>query len=286
MHTMTIFGIDYAWGHPSTASMKALGVKFACRYLSYDTEGKTITPAEAQALAAAGIWIVAVWETSASRAKRGHAAGVSDAREALRQSNALGMLKDRPIYFAVDFDAGLGDWPEVREYFRGVNSVIGLGRTGMYGGYDPVRWGFDQGVIEWGWQTYAWSEGKWDARAELQQYRNGMRVGGKDCDFNRAMTEDYGQWMPSLSPVTPLPPPPVVPPSPDPPLTQPPVRKSSMCRTWQAQMAKRGWEIDVDGWYGPDSEAVCRAFQELHGLAVDGVVGPITWKAAWTRPTS
>jgi peptidoglycan hydrolase-like protein with peptidoglycan-binding domain len=55
-------------------------------------------------------------------------------------------------------------------------------------------------------------------------------------------------------------------------------------RTWQQQMAHRQWTIDVDGIYGPQSENVCRLFQGEKGLAVDGLVGPQTWGAAWTAP--
>jgi len=54
--------------------------------------------------------------------------------------------------------------------------------------------------------------------------------------------------------------------------------------TWQQQMAKRGWTIAVDDKYGPQSEHVCREFQAEKGLEVDGVVGTITWGAAWTAP--
>jgi len=53
---------------------------------------------------------------------------------------------------------------------------------------------------------------------------------------------------------------------------------------WQAQMAARGWSIDVDDQYGRQSEGVCRSFQIDKGLDVDGVVGPVTWDAAWTAP--
>lgn len=54
--------------------------------------------------------------------------------------------------------------------------------------------------------------------------------------------------------------------------------------TWQAQMHRRGWTIAVDDIYGPQSERVCEAFQHEKGLADDGIVGPITWAAAWTAP--
>ena len=53
---------------------------------------------------------------------------------------------------------------------------------------------------------------------------------------------------------------------------------------WQQRMRDRGWKIDVDSVYGPRSEQVCRQFQREKGLAVDGLVGPKTWAAAWTAP--
>lgn len=60
---------------------------------------------------------------------------------------------------------------------------------------------------------------------------------------------------------------------------------------WQARMAWRGWTIAVDGDYGPQSMAVCTAFQQdsnAHNwpLTVDGEVGQYTWRAAWERPVS
>jgi hypothetical protein len=57
-------------------------------------------------------------------------------------------------------------------------------------------------------------------------------------------------------------------------------------RTWQQQMANRGWTIGVDGQYGPQSAGVCRSFQQEKGLGVDGVVGPQTWAASWNMPVT
>lgn len=53
---------------------------------------------------------------------------------------------------------------------------------------------------------------------------------------------------------------------------------------WQRQMRRRGWSIDVDGLFGPATEAVVEAFQTEKGLKVDGRVGPKTWAAAWAAP--
>lgn len=54
--------------------------------------------------------------------------------------------------------------------------------------------------------------------------------------------------------------------------------------TWQTQMTLRGWSIDADGLYGPQSASVCRGFQQEKGLDADGLCGPATWAASWTEP--
>jgi surface antigen len=68
-------------------------------------------------------------------------------------------------------------------------------------------------------------------------------------------------------------------------LLQPPVMSGDDVRTWQQRMHDRGWTLDVDGAYGPESDQVCRDFQAGKRLEVDGVVGPETWRAAWAPVT-
>lgn len=280
---VNVFGIDYAWGRPSIASMTAGGVKFAARYLSHDTSGKNLSRSEADRLAKAGIWCVVVWETTASRAKSGgRSGGVADAKAARDQAKACGMPDGRPIYFAVDFDAVRKDWPKITEYFKGVISVLGIDHVGMYGGYDPIRWGFDDHLITWGWQTYAWSEGRIDPRTHLYQYSNDRRMGGVDCDFDHAFWPDYGQWMPGRLPDDS--PPVMFPPFPGRIITQPPIMHGADVKTWQERMKVRGWTIEADGSFGPDSERVLRAFQAEKGMMVDGILGPESWRAAWMAP--
>lgn len=55
---------------------------------------------------------------------------------------------------------------------------------------------------------------------------------------------------------------------------------------WQQKMHARGWNIGVDGWYGPVSASICKQFQAEKGLTVDGIVGPVTWNATWTSPVT
>jgi hypothetical protein len=200
-------GVDYAWGRPGATALKAAGKTFAMRYLSHDGSGKNLDHAEAVHLSNAGIDLGVVWETTAKRALAGHATGAQDARDADAQARACGMPHDRPIYFAVDFDASSGQRSAILDYFRGVASVLGVSRTGMYGGYYPIKWAFDAGVIRWGWQTYAWSGGKWDSRAQLRQYSNDHVIGGVGLDYDRSTKSDFGQWKVGVVPVvTPTPP--------------------------------------------------------------------------------
>lgn len=57
-------------------------------------------------------------------------------------------------------------------------------------------------------------------------------------------------------------------------------------RRAQQRLADRGWRIGVDGYYGPRTEDVVTAFQREKGLTVDGLLGPVTWRALWTEPVT
>lgn len=59
---------------------------------------------------------------------------------------------------------------------------------------------------------------------------------------------------------------------------------STGLRLWQARMRERGYSLEVDGRYGPETERIVRYFQRLIGATVDGKIGPATWRAAWDEP--
>jgi hypothetical protein len=190
------FGIDCIASPPVT-DLKAAGVTFVCRYLSEinsATQVKLLTAAEALVLGQAGIAIVSNYEWYGNRAAEGFASGVVDAQIAEAQHAACGGAADRPIYFSVDFDTFAT--PAIIEYFKGIASVIGLHRTGAYGSYNLIRGLFDASAITWGWQTYAWSAGAWEPRAQIQQYQNGMMLAGLSVDYDRSTVSDFGQWFP------------------------------------------------------------------------------------------
>jgi hypothetical protein len=178
------------------SSIVSMGYQFVCRYVS-GGNSKDITSSEASALQAAGLDIVLVWETSGlagTDVSDPMSQGVTDATAAESEAASVGAPSTRPIYFAVDFDASSSDESAVNAYFQGVASVIGLSRTGVYGGYYIVNELFNSGLVEWGWQTYAWSSGQWDARAQLRQTQDDIDNGQLDAD--QGVAADFGQWGP------------------------------------------------------------------------------------------
>lgn len=181
-------GIDFAWGAPSAAEAKShYGAAFGASYLSFDaSKGWAQRAGLVADYHAHGLGTVAVWETSARRASAGRAAGEADARTARGQAATLGNTAST-IYFAIDYEAR---GAEIDGYFRGVHAILGA-RSGAYGSYGALGYLCGAHLIGKGWQTYAWSGGRWlpASCAPLEQYLNDDRV-----DYDRALATDYGQW--------------------------------------------------------------------------------------------
>jgi peptidoglycan hydrolase-like protein with peptidoglycan-binding domain len=55
---------------------------------------------------------------------------------------------------------------------------------------------------------------------------------------------------------------------------------------WQRLLDVRGWSLRVDGDFGDATDRITRAFQrqQLGARRADGIVGPVTWSVARTRP--
>ena len=274
---MTIFGLDYSGGRPSHTAMKTAGMTFVCRYIGSQVrkagrDAKWLSPAEAKSLHGDGFAIVAVFETTAKRAEAGHAAGVADAHTAIAELAYCGLPANLPVYFAVDYDTTVG--PNVTGYFQGVASVLGLARTGGYAGYKVIKALFDKKLITYGWQTYAWSDGKWDSRAQLQQYANNKTIGGASVDYDRAMHADYGQWPAAGTPA------PAVKPWPGKLLkVTSPLTRNADVKWVQQHLNSHGAHLTVDSQYGPKTRDAVKAFQRAKKLEVDGIVGRLTWTA-------
>lgn len=189
--------LDYSFARPDPANIKNQGFVGVLRYLSPNA-GKNLTADERDALRAQGLGIGLVWEWYENRAKEGKAAGLADGLAALNQANALGYPQYLPLYFAVDFDATEQDQGPINDYFDGVRTSLAGRKVGAYGGFYPVKRLFDAQLIQYGWQTYAWSGGQWDSRAQLRQTLNGQW--GGQVDFDEAVADDWGGWLADVKP--------------------------------------------------------------------------------------
>lgn len=183
--------LDYSFARPDPAQIVSEGFGGVMRYLSPNA-GKNLTNEECNNLRSHGLAIGLVWEWYANRANEGKQAGVEDARAALNQARDLGFPDYCPIYFAVDWDASEAQQGNINNYFEGVREVFSGRKLGVYGGYYVVKRLFDAQLINYGWQTYAWSGGQWDPRAQLRQTLNGQWSG--QVDFGESTQDDWGGW--------------------------------------------------------------------------------------------
>lgn len=191
-------GVDYSTARPAPAGLWQAGKRFAVRYGGAGTRDKWLSPSEAASLAAAGLAIVANVEGAANGLLGGYSTGRAWAINAHEHFVSCGMPADRPIYFSVDWDIGSSQWAAVKEALRGAADVLGLGRVGVYGGRRAISLARGAQAATWFWQTYAWSGSPttWVEGNHIEQYRNGVTIAGGDCDLNRALRSDYGQWQP------------------------------------------------------------------------------------------
>jgi hypothetical protein len=212
--------IDFTERLVQVDQIKSAGYDGALVYVSESRPGanfdfKPVTREYADALRAAGLQIVSCYQygkpgwPDPSDFTRGYDGGVADAQTALRIHGAAGGGDSAPIFFSVDEDIDLDTWKSVAvEWLRGINSVLGVDRTGMYGHFRACAWAIQDGVIGpsttaghwWAWQTSAWSDGEREPRAVLYQAvvntpsSPGPLVGGIHVDVDDVLATDFGQW--------------------------------------------------------------------------------------------
>ncbi|WIM89070.1 DUF1906 domain-containing protein [Candidatus Mycobacterium wuenschmannii] len=212
--------IDFAERRIAPGEITAAGYAGVVNYVSESRPGanfeaKPLTREYADSLRAAGLHIVSNFQygkpggTAPSDFTRGFDGGVADARTALRLHSAAGGSASAPIFFSVDDDINLDIWngPAVN-WFRGINSVLGAQRTGIYGHAQACHWAINDGVIGrsstaghlWAWQTRTWSHGQRESAAVLYQEvvnsaaNPGPLLGGIHIDVDEVLAADYGQW--------------------------------------------------------------------------------------------
>jgi hypothetical protein len=212
--------IDYSMRQIPADQIRGAGYAGVINYVSLSRPGshfgaKPITRPYADSLRATGLVIVSNYQygkpggTAPSDFTRGFAGGVADARTAWQLHTAAGGGSSAPVFFSVDDDINRNTWNDVAlQWFRGINSVLGVQRTGVYGGVEVCRWAAADGVIgnsstpgrRWAWQTRSWSRGERDAAAVLYQRvvstaaNPGPVVGGIEVDVSDVLAPDCGQW--------------------------------------------------------------------------------------------
>jgi hypothetical protein len=212
--------IDFAERRIAPDEIKSAGYAGVVNYVSESRPGanfeaKPITRDYADALRAAGLHIVSNFQygkpagTAPSDFTRGFDGGVADAHTALRLHSAAGGSDSAPIFFSVDDDINVDTWNGLAvNWFRGINSVLGTARTGIYGHFQACQWATNDGVIgrsttaghKWAWQTKSWSHGQRESTAVLYQEvvntpsNPGPLLGGINIDVDEVLAPDFGQW--------------------------------------------------------------------------------------------
>lgn len=169
------------------------GIEFVCRYLVPEKyKWKRLTKTEADAISNAGLNIISVFESSASRAAGGAAAGKADGITALSEAKIVGQPEGSAIYFAVDYDAKAIDHKAIEDYLKAAAKELPGYHVGVYGSYSVCLTMFNLG-IKYLWQTYAWSGGKFTNHANIYQHKNGQSVAGVTVDLNNSFGGE-GWW--------------------------------------------------------------------------------------------
>lgn len=185
--------VDYSGRPPGGAALAAAGVTLVMRYLSND-RAKNATPVEIADLHAHGVAVGLVWETTASRALGGAAAGTVDGKAARLQAAALGYPAGCTVFAAVDFDAGTQTLPGVQAYLEAFAAAVSPYVGGAYGSYAVCHAWLSAGRSK-AWQTRAWSYGQKLAAACLYQSAEQTTIGGTVCDIDE-IWGDPGAWAP------------------------------------------------------------------------------------------
>jgi len=202
-------GIDVAGNvTPHLDQLKAFGVQVVFRYYASHTHlpGKILTPAEAQAISAAGLMIGAVWENGFPTTREYFTLdqGRADAVRAVVLAKGLGQPAGSAIYFAVDCDLAYVDInTRLFNYFVGIKHTDLLGyRVGVYGsGLECEK------MTDWGLAEFSWLAGAkdWEGyetflpRATIVQRplpesfpRDLAGFPYSDSDWDYTVTNDYG----------------------------------------------------------------------------------------------
>jgi hypothetical protein len=184
-------------------ALKAAGVTSIGRYIGYglEAEDKVIKPAEARAIAAAGMRLFLIYEISGK--PMGAAVGARDGAYAASYAVTLGAPTTACLFYAVDYDAPPADIPSLSAAFKAFGAAVRPKyRVGGYcSGYVCSQL-FAAGLIDKRWLTcstgftgskQALAAGAYDLAQSLP-----AKVGGLDTDPDRlhVANGEFGDFVP------------------------------------------------------------------------------------------
>lgn len=179
--------------HEQAVQLRNLGYEYAIRYCVPSGYSKALTKAEADAILDAGLTLGLCWETTASRAKNGAAAGLADGRSAKACAEALGAPDETIIWFAVDYEAPKADLDRIAGYMVAAGVSCRPYKLGIYGPYHVIEELAWREIGSAYWQCVGWSGGKWSACVDVQQREWNVKTGivTVDNDYAKDIT---GMW--------------------------------------------------------------------------------------------
>lgn len=202
-----MIGFDFAsWQGVDPAGLVAAGGGVVLVYMApnrYEPSGEFI-----QSCHDAGLGVVFIGESYATRAYEGYNAGLADAGWWDVRATVLGYPPECVIYYVLGDTNGADEAAHVgpiSDYVRGLSDASGRDVIGVYGGraaIDAARAASPKVQRAWGVETW----GPWDGTdLDLMQIANTPSpVGGTDWD--QMFRDDVGQWPRPSAPAPPVPP--------------------------------------------------------------------------------
>lgn len=247
-------------------ALKHAGCDGVARYLGKLTHNwpKGITPEEVKIIFAAGLKLILIWEGLPTRAAYfTFAQGLRDATDTLKELEWLGLPHGGTVYWTVDYPAVPKDFAAIQTYFKAIERVVAnVVDGGAYGDYDVLTDLHAHAPVAMYWQTAGMSEGKIAPFICMYQNKFNVAVGSLRIDSNDVY-QNPGWWSGMSNPTLQL------------------GSMGANVKTLQNDLNTVGAnpKLAVDGDFGPLTLAAVKAFQRTHGLAQDGIVGPLTWGA-------
>lgn len=149
-------GADYA-SRLNPRSVAALGYRFVVRYINGTADHwKVITPQERDAIHAAGLGLMLVWETTANRPLAGAQGGRIDGARARADLIRLGCPPNVAVLAAVDIDVEPANLRTVVAYLEAFRAAVRW-PCGVYGDFDVIDAVKGWSVVNWQANARWWS---------------------------------------------------------------------------------------------------------------------------------